>query len=355
MKNVLRNAWYVAGWAGELEGETLLARQLLGEPVVMFRDAAGAVHALADRCPHRFAPLSMGRLCDGGKAVECAYHGLRFDSAGSCVLNPQGGTIPKAARVRRYPLVERYSALWIWFGDEAEADPALIPEFDFLVPEHWAVGTDHMLVDAHYELESDNILDLSHIEFLHPIFSSAAVRRGEIECVQDGSTVWSRRTMLDDDLPPFLRQAFGIPEGARADRWLDVRWNAPAQLALWAGAAVAGQPREQGRVTPSAHLFTPASETGTHYFFAIGFPRALGPMAETLAAQNIAALRGPFQNEDKPIVEAVARRMGTNDLQSLKPVLLAGDAAAMRARRILQAMIAAEAAAAAAPATAQPA
>jgi len=341
----LRNTWYVAAWAAELAEGGLLARRILDEPMVLFRDAAGAPKALADRCPHRFAPLSMGRLCEGGAAVECPYHGLRFDGGGACVHNPHGdGAIPKAATVRAYPVVERYSAVWIWMGDPARADADLIPAFDFLVPEHWAVGTGWMSVEGNYELETDNILDLSHIEFMHPLFSSEAVRRGKIECSQDGETVWSKRFISEDrQVPDFLCQAFQVSPGAPMDRWLDVRWNPPALMALWAGGVASGRPREEGVVTPTAHFFTPETASRTHYFYAIGFPRAMGPAAEALATEHVQLLRGPFEREDKPMIEAVARNMGDADLWSLKPVLLAGDAAAVRARRVLKMRIEQEA------------
>ena len=335
----LKNAWYVAAWTAELETGKLLARRLLDEPVVLFRDANGRPCALTDRCPHRFAPLSMGQTFDG--VVQCPYHGLRFDGSGACVHNPHGPP-PKAARVRRYPLVERYSAIWIWMGDPARADESVIPEFDFLVPDEWHVGTGYMAIDGGYELEIDNILDLSHIEFLHPLFASEAVSRAEIKCSQDGETVWSRRHIRGDSPPPFIYQAFNIPPGSRVDRWLDVRWQAPALMALWAGGVASGRSQEEGLVVPQAHLFTPESAARTHYFYAISFPRALGPAGEALARENVELLREPFEREDKPIIEAVARAMGDADLWSLNPVLLRSDEAAVRARRILEKRIAAE-------------
>lgn len=340
--NYLRNAWTVAAWASEIATDKLVSRHLLGEPIVMFRGADGAPRALTDRCPHRFAPLSMGKLCNG--VVQCPYHGLQFDGAGACVHNPHGdGAIPKAAMVRSFPVVERYSAIWIWLGEAERADASLIPDFGFLDPEHWAVGTGHMAIDGHYELETDNIMDLSHIEFMHPLFASDAVRRGSVECEQDGETVWSKRFIANDpEVPEFIRHAFGIRPDVAVDRWLDVRWNAPASMALWTGGVESGLPRENGITVPSAHLFTPESDGRTHYFYAIAFPRAMGPAAEALAAQNVQVLRGPFEHEDKPIIEAVARRMRGADIWSLKPVLLPGDAAAVRARRLLQQRIAAE-------------
>jgi phenylpropionate dioxygenase-like ring-hydroxylating dioxygenase large terminal subunit len=333
----LMNAWYVAGWANELVANKLLSRRFLEQAIVLFRDSHGIPHALADRCPHRFAPLSMGKLCDGGAAIQCPYHGLRFGPDGACVLNPHGGgAIPKAATVRSYPLVERESALWIWMGEQARADESLIPHFDFMDTGAWAVGTDRMMIEANYELEIDNILDLSHIEFMHPLFASEAVRRGKTECSQDGDTVWSRRFITGDDLPEFLKQAFQIPAGQLADRWLDVRWNAPAQMALWSGAVLSGRPRDEGINVPSAHMFTPESGSRTHYFFSVSFPLSMGAVAYSIAMDTIKSLRGPFENEDKPIIEGVAANMSNPDLLALDPVLLSGDAAAVRARRLLK-------------------
>lgn len=344
MNDVLRNTWYVAAWSTELAPGAVLARRLLDEPVVLWRDAQGQPVALADRCPHRFAPLSMGRLQDGGASIECPYHGLRFDAQGQCAHNPHGdGSIPKAAVVRRYPVVERHNLLWLWMGDPARADVAALPDFSFLDPAEYAVGSGHMVVAGHYELETDNILDLSHIEFLHPLFASEAVRRGQVTCEQQGETVWCKRVMRDDhQVPDFLRQAFNVPEGP-LDRWLDVRWNAPANMALWAGGHASGADPATAFVSQQAHCFTPETASSTHYFFALAFPRAMGPMAEQLAAENVAAVKVVFEREDQPMIEAVEQRMRGHDLWSLKPVLLPGDAAAVRARRILQARIAAEA------------
>lgn len=328
----LRNVWYPAGWATELTDGKLVARRLLDEPIVLYRDSTGQPVALADRCPHRFASLSLGKLVGG--ALQCGYHGLRFDSTGRCIHNPHGPA-PSAARVRNYPLVERYSVLWIWMGDAARADAALIPDFSFMDPQHWHVGTSSMVVEAPYELESDNILDLSHIEYLHPILASDRVHTGKFEATHTGDTVWSKRLICGEDLHPFLRDAFQIPPGQLADRWLDVRWDAPASLALWSGAVPAGAERSPERAVPTAHLFAPQDARSTHYFFSICFPQAMGPFGATLARDQIAALEDVFRREDKPMIEAQARNIGDAEFDSLKPVLFGMDSAAARARQIL--------------------
>ena len=78
----LRNAWYAAAWDDEL-GDKPLARTMLGEPLVLYRDSAGAPVALSDTCPHRFAPLSLGRR--DGDTLQCPYHGLVFGKNGICI------------------------------------------------------------------------------------------------------------------------------------------------------------------------------------------------------------------------------------------------------------------------------
>lgn len=111
----LRNTWYLAAWSGDIKPGELFPRTLLDRPLVFFRNSAGAVFALDDRCPHRFAPLSMGKL--DNDRVRCGYHGLEFDSSGACVRNPHGaGKIPRAAQIRSHPVAERYG------GDQLIAD-----------------------------------------------------------------------------------------------------------------------------------------------------------------------------------------------------------------------------------------
>ena len=106
----LRNAWYVAAWSDDLADGQLLGRTILKEPIVLYRKSDGHVAALQDRCPHRFAPLHMGKIVKGD-FVQCPYHGLEFNSSGACVLNPHGTkNIPPRARVRSYPVTEKHIA-----------------------------------------------------------------------------------------------------------------------------------------------------------------------------------------------------------------------------------------------------
>ena len=164
----LRNTWYVAMWSQDLKPGELQQRLILDEAIVLFRNASGQVAALLDRCPHRFVPLSLGKVCEGN-SVQCPYHGLAFDATGVCVRNPNAeGRIPPALRVRRFPVVERHGAIWVWMGDR-EADPALIPDFSVLDEEIGGQTIDRrwIRVAANYELMTYNILDISHTNTLH--------------------------------------------------------------------------------------------------------------------------------------------------------------------------------------------
>lgn len=338
--NYLRNIWYVAGWSDEIAPGASIERTLLGESVVLFRDTSGRIQALRNRCPHRFALLSMGTVVDD--TIQCPYHGLRFDGTGQCRFNPHGdGTVPRAAKVKSYPVVDRHSAIWIWMGIEAKANLDLIPDFGVIDAESNYVGKDYLAVRANYQLETDNIMDLSHIAFLHrESLGNDVVREAKTEVIQDKNTIWSKRQTYRERLPPALEAHYASPPGTLWDRWFDVRWDPPASMLLWVGSLPAGTPRTlDSKQIPFVHFFTPETAYTTHYWFATSYPRSMGPQYEERALRDVRFLRAPFEAEDLPMLQAQQESMGTEEFWDLKPVLLAGDAAAIRARRILEKLI----------------
>jgi phenylpropionate dioxygenase-like ring-hydroxylating dioxygenase large terminal subunit len=335
----LKRSWYVAAWDCEIKREGTFHRTILDESILFFRDSGGIVHAISNRCPHRFAPLHKGVRM--GDAIACAYHGLQFDGKGRCVHNPQGnGFIPKTATVRSYPVVEKYSAIWIWMGEPEIAEASTIPDFSFNDPSEFFVGKRYLHARANYVLETDNIMDLSHIQYLHPgTLGSDSVSHAETEVIQKGNTVYSKRLVKNEILPDFLYAANKIEPGTRVDRWIDVRWDAPANMALFVGAVPSGGSigSRIGRVI--SNHFTPETKTTTHYWFANSYPRTMGSEGEALAEQHIEGLNRPFRDEDLPMLEAQQTMMGDADFWSLKPVFLAGDAGAVRARRVLDKLV----------------
>src|SRR5262245_60969560 len=156
MSEFLLNCWYMAGWSHEVPEGGTLARRLVDLPLVFYRMSGGKPAALIDRCPHRFAPLSRGKVM--GDNLRCGYHGLTFDKNGTCVHNYFAGPTPPSAKVRAFPVVERDHIIWLWPGDPAAADPAQIPSF----PAHDDPSYDYIwgrsYVPAHFELVTDNLM-----------------------------------------------------------------------------------------------------------------------------------------------------------------------------------------------------
>ena len=296
----LRNCWHQIAWAEELAEDAMLARTVLGEDVVLFRNE-GVASALRDRCPHRFAPLSLGKLEAG--QVTCPYHGLRFADTGMCVHNPHGAAVASLA-VQRYPLVERHDALWIWMGDAGAADPGSIPDLSFIeaCPETAKIRS-YTAVDAHYELLTDNIVDLSHADYLHPTsLGSGFNTRTKARITEAEDRVVVAWESDSEDAPP----AFQIASPAKL--WTIVDWFAPAVMVVRAGGHPVADPAAM-LDTLNLHSMTPATETSSHYF-------ACNTRSFKLEDAGFNAfLRGQllhaFQVEDKPMVEAVQRRMGT--------------------------------------------
>jgi phenylpropionate dioxygenase-like ring-hydroxylating dioxygenase large terminal subunit len=337
--NFLRNAWYVAAWSSEVQ-QGLLGRRLLDVPVVMWRTAAGEVTALGGICPHRFAPLERGRL--NGNRLECGYHGLQFDATGACVHSPHGdGKIPSNARVAAFPVVERDNLVWIWMGAPEKASADRIPDMSFLAGR---TSRGFLTIRVNYQLMADNLLDLTHIQFVHPsTLGTEIVSRGELTVRQEGTTVHADRWCVNGHAPPSSELRLPI-DGRPVDHWLEIKWQPAGVMTLTSGVVLTGRPRSEGWEGVSAHLLTPETPTTTHYFFGSArdprgkvLPNDLGEDDKPFVHPD-----HPFLTEDRPMLESVQGIMGHAELMSLHPVLLVSDAGALRVRRVLADLIAKE-------------
>lgn len=327
----LLNAWYVAAWSASV-GAAPIRITILGEPVAIFRSQAGDPIAIGDICPHRFASLSAGKVV--GDRLECPYHGLRFDRTGTCVHNPHGeGHIPPGAQVRSYPLTERHHALWIWTGDPALADPSLVPDFSVFDRADIASSRDYLHVGANYELVSDNLLDLSHSAFLHPFLTTEGfAERSRTKVAQDENMVHSFMWNDNEPLTPVF-QVLWEGSSTHVDMRSHMHWTAPSNLLLDVGVNEVGASDEPGTWLPSAHLLTPETETSTHYFWMIGRNCKLTDGA--IGGMIHEGIKRAFETEDEPMIAQVAANMAGRDFWEMRPAILAGDAAAVRARRML--------------------
>ncbi|WP_143673193.1 Rieske 2Fe-2S domain-containing protein, partial [Streptomyces griseiscabiei] len=196
------NAWYAAAWDAEV-GRTLLARTICERPVVLYRTTSGTAVALADACWHRLVPLSMGRL--HGDDLICGYHGLAYGPNGRCTHMPAQETLNPSAAVTSYPVVEQHRFVWIWPGDPAAADPALVPDLHWNDDPEWAGDGETIHLDCDYRLVLDNLMDLTHEQFLHSdSLGNDELSDAEPDVDHDADTVTVTRWMRGIEAPPFL-------------------------------------------------------------------------------------------------------------------------------------------------------
>ena len=265
----LRNCWYVAAWGHEL-GDAPLARTILGEPLVLFRSPDGQPTVLEDRCCHRNFPLSRGRLVEDG--LQCGYHGFTFDRSGACVRIPGQSSVPPQAAVRSYPTAERWRWVWVWMGDPAQADPDLIP--DLWMNEHpdWAVSEGELIrVAGHYQLVVDNLMDGSHVSFVHQsTLGTDDVADVPVVTSREGDQVRMVRWILDRPAAPIYAALGGFTDNV--DRWQIITATPPSFVLVDMGSAVTGTgapegDRSQGIELRSFNLITPETEASCFYFY----------------------------------------------------------------------------------------
>jgi vanillate O-demethylase monooxygenase subunit len=260
----LREMWYAASWDEEVAAMPV-GLTLLDEPIVFYRNAAGQVVALSDTCPHRFAPLHLGKV--NGDVISCPYHGLQFGQDGKCVLNPHG-PIPAAAHLRAYPVALRYGLLWVWMGmGPADFDKLpVLPEFS-IEGLTWVHGT--IAVGANYQLVIDNLMDLTHVEFMHPMLAMpGASYRVKYEAKVEDDVVSSISLLENEPTSPLIRMLWpAAPDHTKFDTHM--RWRAPSNLMLGMNVTtVDGDLNDPVLRMPTAHILTPVSATATRYFWA---------------------------------------------------------------------------------------
>jgi len=160
----LLGQWYVVADAADLGAEPL-ATTVLDRSFVLWRDADGRARAAADRCPHREAPLSDGRVDSG--CIVCPYHGWTFGSDGTCELIPSAGPgapIPSTAQLSMVAAREQYGVIWLCPGRPLGDPPTIVedadPSYRLLTSgvETWAVSATRM---------ADNFCDVAHFPYVH--------------------------------------------------------------------------------------------------------------------------------------------------------------------------------------------
>ena len=270
-----KEAWYAVAKSDEVT-RTPKRRLVLGQPLVLYRTEAGQAVSLEDRCCHRLAPLSPGKLI--GDCIECPYHGLRFDSSGACTFVPGQETIPRRAVVRAYTLIERHALIWAWMG-EGQPEPETLPDWRWAEDADWSVRSGYFHINCSYVLSVDNLMDLSHIGYVHAttIGSASDAEEAEVDTIVDGGRVTVRRWVENQPPSPGLQKRFG-PEPV--DRWQLIEFQAPCYIRTFKGMgkAIFGRPGfeftsveadpPEGVLSVSRGntCVTPETETTCHYF-----------------------------------------------------------------------------------------
>ena len=262
---VVRNCWYVGALSTEV-GRSLMARRLLGASVLFYRTEAGLPVAMANRCIHRSFPLDKGRL--EGDSVRCGYHGMRFDTSGQCVEMPSLARAPVHAKVQSYPVRERGPLVWIWMGDPAKADDALIPDVPWLDSQEWRTVSGFCPVDTNYVAMHENLLDHTHFPVLHgATVGTPDLMHAGFKVREESGRVIMTREMLGAPVPGVFGQLMGLT-GKLVDSVSDNRFESPAahlsRSSFVASGAEGGVPAFRINIT---HLFTPEEQNKIHYWW----------------------------------------------------------------------------------------
>jgi phenylpropionate dioxygenase-like ring-hydroxylating dioxygenase large terminal subunit len=166
---MLRNAWYYALPSSDIRSGRVVHRTMLGEPVLIGRDADGSVFALKDTCPHRGTLLSHG--CFDGREVECPYHGWRFATDGRCTAIPSQTATqrpqPGDIRAMTYLARETQGNIWIYFASKSGAERPSTPP-----PEVPQIGGSFKLhvssvFDCGIDMAVSGLMDPAHGAFVH--------------------------------------------------------------------------------------------------------------------------------------------------------------------------------------------
>lgn len=310
------NAWYVAAWDHEVTRKPI-SKKVAKRPLALFRTTDGKAVALADACWHRLAPLSLGEVI--GDEIQCPYHGIRYNAAGRCTSMPAQQTINPSATVPSFPVVERHRYIWVWLGDPTLADPDKVPDMHQMDDPNWAGDGLTLPVACNYQLVLDNLMDLTHEEFIHvSSIGQEGISWTDFEVTHTDTTVTLSRWMTNIDAPPFwlknMRDKFPGFEG-KVDRWQIIRFESPSTICIDVGVAKAGTGAPQGDRSQGVNGYvmntmSPETERTTNYFWGFmrnyrldsqlittqireGITRVFGEDEKVLAAQQIAIDANP--------------------------------------------------------------
>ena len=329
----LRNCWYVAAEAGEVT-RTPLPRLLLGAPVVMYRREDGTPVALEDRCCHRRAPLSKGKVI--GDRLQCGYHGFTFDASGACVAIPGQDHVPPRVGVASYSVVERHGFLWIWMGEKGRADPALVPDFSRNADPNWATVHQRLPIAANYLLVCENLIDLSHVGFVHAKTIGTDDSGATLDFVRGADFVKVVREPVEVETAPHnAKQGMG----PRSVLEKSITFTPPCHIVIDVRTTEV-EPRKNDPMSLGITVLnacTPETDSTTHYFWvsARDYQQDDKQVDAFMKKLTVAAF-----DEDKDMLEAQQRSIALDP--STPYVSVNADQGSVQMRRLMAERLVAE-------------
>jgi vanillate O-demethylase monooxygenase subunit len=243
--------------------------------------------------------------------------------------------IPHGAKVKTFPVVERYHWLWIWMGDPALADPEKITDFHWFDDPNWGARSSYLHVEANWQLVVDNLLDLTHLAFVHDttIGNLALAEHAKVKVDRAPSNVVVTRWIIDQEPPPTFKKVGGF--AGHVDRWQIIDFVPPAFLRLDVGATPTGTGAPEGRRVGgigmrNLNAITPETETTSHYFWGQAHDFDVNN-AET-TDKIFEQIRAAFL-QDVEVFSAQQRNL--NHFGTPPQIDIAADAGVLAARRIL--------------------
>ena len=187
---MIQNQWYAVLDSRQVKKNRLIGVTRLSEKLVFWRDEAGDVFCIYDKCCHRGASLCTGKLVENH--VECPFHGFLYDGSGKVTRIPANGKNAKVAdnyRVNAYPARDAHGFIWVWFGEERENLPE-IPFFEELT-KGFSYGEFSENWNVHYTRAIENQLDVVHLPFVH----KTTIGRGGKTLVNGPVVKWNDNRM----------------------------------------------------------------------------------------------------------------------------------------------------------------
>ncbi|MEM6308793.1 MAG: aromatic ring-hydroxylating dioxygenase subunit alpha [Pseudomonadota bacterium] len=336
--NYPRNMWWVAAHRDEVSS-TPITRWLLETPVVLYRLEDGTPAALYDRCPHRWAPLSQGHVA--GDKIVCPYHGMEFNTEGMCTKAPTQNMMPKTANIPAFTVKETGAYIWIWMGDQdaIDCDP---PQVGYQVDPDWSEVHGYYEVAANWVLIRENVLDLTHIAFLHKNTFKQDDWITAPDTYMEGDTVCYEQEFDLAPLSPLFCAGMGLPEDKPIKRVQKGRM--PSLAISFSDWNVHDPAPEHGRrsdfIMRGCHIVTPAQRGRTHYFWMAAFD--VPEISKDVADKTRASVTAAF-DEDKHLLEHLQASVASDPRgMDFLEVTLGADGAGVRVRQVLNKKLAAE-------------